>query len=274
MKLDESWDYKKVIRDSLKVLSSRSHHPITLKKLALHLEMQYTYLSRLLNSEREHIKEDTLFEILSFLEFPEERIEALMNVRILQGSSSTKRKETAGKKLGKTINKKFSEIEQASAKEKLQVESAYLLDPVATLAFVALTMDENRRDPRRLQTILRLSRNELISVLEKIEAAGLIIRGEDPFEIKKLLSNKLHYSPGHTLIRLHQQQLALYSLQCLQRIPEDRKKVFMATFTADSEAFQKIQKRFQEFIETIETLSSRGKSEKLYQLNFQLFDWF
>ncbi len=267
-------DYKQAIKDRVKELGQRPRNPLTLKKLARHLETQYTYLSRVLNSSQDHMKEDVLFEALHFLEFPEEKIEILMNARILQASTSPIRREQASKRLTTLQSKKFSEVEERGRIEsKLVSESAYLLDPLATVIFVSLGVEAIKNDPRKLLDIFGIKRGELLAIMDKIEAAGLIERGEGSLEIKKLISPRLHYRPDHHFMRLHQQQIKFQSLNFIQRLPEERKKAFMVTFAADTEAFEKIKEEFNIFIGKVEGIAKKARPHKVYQLSFDLFDW-
>ena len=103
-------DYKRALKDKTKRLSTRVKNPMTLKKLARQLDMQYTYLSRILNSQEEHLKEDALFEALNYLEFSPAQIELYMNVRVLNGSTSPLRREQAAKKVASIQAQQFAQV--------------------------------------------------------------------------------------------------------------------------------------------------------------------
>lgn len=267
-------DYKRALKDRVRELSTRAPNPMTLRKLARHLEMQYTYLSRVLNSKDEHLKEDNLFEALNFLEFPATITDLMMNSRIVQGSTSKLRKEQAAKRISILQAKQFQQAEERGKVEAQMVaETAYLLDPLATIVFVSLTIDLYRKDPRKLMDAMSLKRQDLIQLLDKIEAAGLIERGENQFEIKKINSPRLNFRPDHQFVGLHQQQIKLLALGYAQKLQEDRKRSFMVTFAADAPAFEKIKQEFNVFIGKVEEISRKSRAKKTYQLMFDFFDW-
>lgn len=268
----EELNYKKVLKDRLGLLSKRSKNPITLKKVAEHLDIQYTYLSRVLNTEDEHLKEDYLYEALHYLEFQPSEIDYLMQLRILVASHSEARRELARSKIAKLRSQTLKSVEQVSlAEQKMLADSDYLLDPYAVLFFVSFSIERYRKDPFLFGQSLGLSRQKVKVTLEKIEKAGLIKINEGV--IKIINTNRIHYQADHFLTRLHQQQLKMLSIQKLQTLSENEKKSFMVTFTGDSEAKSKILEKFNVFIGQVEQIATKAKQTNLYQLNFDLFDW-
>jgi DNA-binding MarR family transcriptional regulator len=267
-------NYKLAIKEQIKFFSTRDANRITQKKLARHLGIQYTYLSRILNSEHEHLKEDLLYEALDYLEFPATRIDFYMNARVLLGSTSESRRDSAAKRIAAIQAEEFSEVEKHGRMEaKVVAETQYMVDPFATIVLASLSIQKYRKHPRLLADQLKLDMSELKAVLDKIEAAGFIERGDDHFDIKKLVSPRLYFSHDHQIMRLHQQQIKLLSLSYLSKISEDRKRSFMATFSADPIAFEKIKDEFKKFLKNVEVISKSAQSKKTYQITFDLFDW-
>lgn len=269
-----SLDYRTEIKKQVKTLSQRAANPITLKKLARHLDMQYTYLSRILNSHDEHLKEDRLFEALHYLEFSSKRIDYLMDMRIFQGSSSLARKNLAEKRLAKNKEQYESDVQQKGAVEaQVLAETEFMFDPYATIILASLSIAQYRKDPRRIMSYLGLSMDQLKQTLDRIEKAGFIERGEDRLSIKKINQIRFHYNAEHQFMRIHQQQIKNLSQAFLPRLGESRKKSFMVTFVADPASFVAIKKEFDHFLKKVEAIATKAKPQKTYQLNFDFFDW-
>jgi len=267
-------DYKKEIKNKVKELSRRPTNPMTLKKLARHLQIQYTYLSKILNSEADHLKEDLLYEALNYLEFSHSKIDFLMNLRVFQGSTSPTRKEFAEKKVALKKTQYESGIEEKGAIEsQIVAETEFMFDPYSTIVLASLSIPNVRKDPRRILDSLNLTMEELKAVLDRIEKAGFIERGEDWLTIEKVNQGRFHYRPDHQFTRIHQQQLKSVSQTFLTKIGDTRKRSFMVTFVADQEAFLEIKEDFHKFLNKVETIAKKAKPKKTYQLNFDLFDW-
>lgn len=266
--------YKLAIKKRVKELSRRNSHPITLKKLSQHLEIQYTYLSRLLNSEDEHIKEDSLFEALEFLEFHPSERDYLMQCRILEGSNSPSRVEAAKKVIDKIEFELAKDIEEKGAHEQRVIaETDFMINPFAAIVLASLSIPQIKRDVRLLLKQLNLSQEDLKKTMNTLEAAGFIVRKEDWFKVEKITNSRMHFRPDHPLMRIHQQQIKLISNSFLQSIAEDRKKSVMVTFAADQSSFQDIKEEFQNFIKKVEGIAKTAKPKKTYQMTFDFFDW-
>ena len=268
-------NYKNEIKKRISDLKKRVNNPITLKKLSNHLQMQYTYLSRILNSSHEHLREDTLFEALYYLEFPDIKISLLMNSRILEGSSCEIRRKHASQQISIIQNKEFADAEQRGKVENdLIAQANYMLDPYATIILTAFSISKYRKYPQDLAKFLGLKIEELATIIVKLEKAGLIERGENKFDIIHVKSPRLYFREDNQFMRLHQQQMKQLSMSFLEKTAEDRKKSFMVTFVADEESFHLIKKEFNSFIEKVEHISRNAKPKKTYQLSFDFFDWF
>ncbi len=272
--MSSQMNYKSEVKTRLNHLKKRLRHPITLKKLAQHLQIQYTYLSRILNSEDEHLKEDILFEALHYLEFPELKIQLLMNLRILEGSTSRLRKEEASQQIAAILNQEFAETEERGKLESnFLYETDFMLDPYATIVLSSLSILLYKKDPRKLLPILGLEVDQLDAILNKIEKIGFIQRGEGKFNIKKVNTPRLYFRDDNQLMRAHQLNLKQLTLTFLGKISEKRKKSFMTTFVADEKTFDIIKDEFSSFIKKVEKISREAPPKKTYQLSFDLFDW-
>jgi hypothetical protein len=272
--METQLDYKTVIKARVKELGSRSANPITLKKLARHLQIQYTYLSRILNSEHEHLKEDLLYEALHFLEFSQNKIDYVMDLRVLTGSNSASRRSLAEKRVSQNREKFESDIVEKGALEaQLAAETAFMMDPYATIILASLSLKPYKKDPRLFLEPLGLDMEGLKQTLDRIEAAGFIERGEDWLEIKKVQQSRMHFRPDHPLMRLQQQQIKLLSQAKVQKLSDLRKKSVTVTFASDQKAFELIKKEFDVFIQKAQQLAGETTPKKTYQLIFDFFDW-
>src|SRR5579871_1206910 len=85
-------DYKKAIRARIKDRASL-RRPLTLKKVAERISIQYTYLSKALNDEKTHLSEDHLFAIGKLVDWMPEETDYVLLLRALAVASNPERKE-------------------------------------------------------------------------------------------------------------------------------------------------------------------------------------
>jgi len=110
-------------------------------------------------------------------------------------------------------------------------------------------------------------------ILQDLVELSLIEVGESIFDVKKINKSHFHYGPTHPLMRVHQQLLRSFCDTQLMKLGEKDKQRLMVTFNSNPETIKKINERFTEFIKEVEVLVVKSKSEKSYQLNFDLFSW-
>jgi len=256
--------FKKLIKDNGKY---------TLKKIAAKIDIQYTYLSKVLKDESRHLSEDHVFAVCNLMELHSDEIDYVFLLRSIATTSDTKRKNYIKKKLG-TIRSARSL--KASVKEfntrQLNREMEYLFDPYALIVVISLTIKKYRDNPRLLCANLGISPKKLREILQKLDQLEFIQLNKN--SVESVLTPQFHYGTNHPLMRAHQSILKKLCASQIIKITEDEKKSFMVTFSANESAFSKIKDKFQVFIKEVETIVTKAEPENTYQLNFDFFKWF
>lgn len=263
--------YKEIIRAKTKELS-KQRLSLTLKSIAAKVPMQYTYLSRALNREDTHLTEDQLYSICQQLEFFSEEIEYIFLLRSLEVTSHPGRHKFIRKKIEhlKCSKSLMANVEKTTLDH---VETKFLLSPLAWVTYFCLTIPEYQTNPKKIAKNFGISEKKLLKILQDLSEQSLIEIENSPWNVKRTLKNHFHYSPSHPLTRLHQQLLKEFSNQHLQKVSEDERVSFMATFNGDMATFELIKEKFQLFIRETEKIAIKSPSKKSYQLIFDLFSW-
>lgn len=267
-------DYRQIIREKVKEVSG-PHRRLTLQKLANLIPIQNTYLSKALHEGKTHLNEDHLFKVCHILKFLSPEIDYLFLLRARDVAESKERKAFLDAKISRyrTRNPRSAEIQEFDSRQ-LQYEMAYLFDSLATLVHVSLFIPEYRKHPMKLGAVLGAKSEKIKEILVNLARLDFIRLNEETFEVTEVLQNQIHYGTDHPLMRAHQSQMRNRSSGHLGGVEEDRKHCFMGTFSADPKAFEEIKKRFRVFLKEVEGLVGPAPSERVYQMNFDLFDWF
>lgn len=266
-------NYKKAIRAYVKDRSNTSK-PITLKRLAEKIPIQYTYLSKALNDDKTHLSEDHIYSIARTLGLFAEEADYLMLLRAHALAANPERKSELALKLERMRKaRKLRASVQEYNSMQAELEMAYLLDPLSLLTNIALGLDEYRKDPQKLCVALGIAPLQLKAILQNLAKLGFVELGSRELEVRKLLKSRFHYGADHPLIRVHQSMLKQLSSSQLQKTREEDKHGFMATFTADAAAFEKIKLEFQTFLSRVEKIAQGSQDKGMYQLAFDLFRW-
>jgi len=266
-------DYKQALKKRLKELSSTGKRT-TLKSAARALRLQYTYLSRVLNSPDMHLGEDPVFSFCEWLGFLPEESSYVMHLRALATTSQPNRRAQLTKQLNAVRQAKRVQAELQEFKTSRYFEDAtYLFNPFSVLVHVALGIERYCKDPRLLGKLLGLSEEEIGAIIRNLIKLDFV-EAEDPFQPQSVRNGAFHYGADHPFMRVHQQLLRSLCGTVLFRVPDERKKCFMRTFSTDAATFEKIRSQFQVFLTEVDHLLSEAKAETgVYQMNFELFRW-
>jgi uncharacterized protein (TIGR02147 family) len=269
-----SESYKDWIRQRQRDLQS-SQPSLTLKKLASLIPIQYTYLSKVMNTDSAHFSEDHLFTICRHLKFSADEVELILLLRSYETASDSARRDYLIDKIeGIKKDKKLKVKEVRLDEQRLMEESRYLLDPLSILVHVALDIKDIRRDPRALCNKLGISVDRLKEILINLDKLGFIkLDNEDLFKVMEYNTTKFHFGKSHPLTRSHQNVLKTQMASQLTRLEESQKQSVLVTFTSDAEAFAKITDEFKDFLKRVEKIVEKSKDSQLFQLSFDLFKW-
>lgn len=270
-------DYKALIRERLPHLR-KSKPALSWKWVADKVPMQPTYLSKALNPGKAHLSEDDLFRIGQWLDFKPDEVDYILLLRAQNISTQKERKEFLTKKINDIKKRRVISVEYVETHaQSLNHEMAYMLDPLTVIIHVALFIPQIKSDPLRLCSHLAISREKLKSSLEILSQCEYVKLGEKPFHVEKVFSRALHFGRQHPLTRTHQTALKAMLLSRLGQTPEESKESFLVTFTMKESGFVKVKAAFDDFLKKTRDIAQNEKgptTDKVYQLNFDLLEWF
>lgn len=270
-------DYKKVIQARLRELK-QGPRPITLRKIAEQIPIQYTYLSKVMNHDEHDLSEDHLFSVCRMLGFQGEDSEYILTLRAWKVSRDAERKKFLYNKLEQMRRQKKLNLESVDNESvKLAQEMRYLFNPLCMIVHIALTSQILRKNPQVLCSKLGIGLKQLKEILKILADFDVIELNADQVTVKAVNKLSFHLSRAHPLTRVHQ-SLLKNSLQTrLGQTEEEDKQSIIATFTLDAKGFQLIQDEFQTFLKKLEGIAGRSKNpqdhQNVYSLNFDLFKW-
>ncbi len=272
MNLYSEQDYKKAIRERMKELNALGK-PVTLKSLAEKIPVQYTYLSRALAGEDKHLGDDHLFTLCKLLKFSPDEIEYLMLLRAEATTDNLNRKKHLQTRIAhiketKNLKANLRGMEGYASFNEID----YLFEPLCIVVHVSLGIEEFRKTPHRLASVLGITRNRLREVLRKLRDIGFIEMNSEE-QITQVTRAHMHYTPDHPLMRAQQNLLRTSSLSYLSKADEEDRHSFMVTFSADPNAFHQIKENFQKYIQEVEKTVVAASNKSTYQMMFDVFKW-
>ncbi len=264
-------NYKKVLKTRLKE-ESLKRPSLNLKKIAKTIRIQYTYLSKVMNSDYIHLSEDHLYEMGNVLNFLTDEMEYVLLLRNYEASQSMKRKEYLKSKILYMRNKKevYAQIEELEISQK---DIEFLLSPLHWIIYFILGVPSYRENPKTIARVLGISQSQLEIGLQTLKKLSLIEVEKNIYHILRINKHHFHYNVQHPLTRVHQQMLRSFCDTQLLKLSEEQKKRFMVTFNADEKIFLEIQEKFSSFLRSIEKRVLVAPNLKTYQMNFELFEW-
>jgi uncharacterized protein (TIGR02147 family) len=270
-------DYKQIVRLRLKE-RQKTNPSLTLKKLSDLIPVQYTYLSKVLNSNQSHLNEDHLFTISRVLGLQSEEADYLMTLRAWDVAQDPERKRFLHGKLENQRREQKLNIEQKDLQsDKLSTEMQFLLNPLCIVVHVAISNLILRKNPQALCSKLGISLQQLKEILRILALNDLVELDRDQITVKATKQMQFHLGRNHPLMRVHQNALKAATANRISQTEEDQKQCFMATFTSNEEDFEQIKSEFQVFLKKVEGVARRSQKPKdndqVYHLNFDFFRW-
>ncbi len=267
-------NYKVLLKERLSSL--RKEKPaLSWRSIAEKINIQATYLSKSLNDDRTHLSEDDLFRICEWLDLTTSDIEFVLLLRAANTTQDRNRKEFLLNKLQDLKKKRIISADFVDAQvQTLNHDMNYLLDPITVLIHIALFIPKYKKDPLQLCSQLGITQAKLKKSLQALSNCDFIILGKKQFEVVSVYSKSPHFGREHPLTRTHQTGLKSTLMSRLNQTAEEAKESFVVTFTMDDKGFNASKEAFADFIKKIQGISKSSRHEKLYQLNFDLLEWF
>ncbi len=273
MDIFEFTQYKDAVRARVKEVRSARKH-LTLQKIASLIPIQNTYLSKALNDDRTHLNEDHLFSLCRILELSSEETDYVCLLRAHSVAGDPARREFLAAKIERQrrerkLDAELRDFSSATAGKEMR----FLFDPMATVVYAALSIPAVRRDPRSLCGALGLQVGALKEILRNLAALDFIVLGRDALQVVEVTGKHIHFGRDHPMMRIHQGLFKTLVNSQLARCEESDKHSVLATFTADTEAFEKIRAEFQAFLKRVEQITRKSSDDHAFQLSFDLFKW-
>lgn len=269
---DES-DYKQVIKKRVAELK-KDGSGLSLRKVAQHVPMQYTFLSRVLNRDDAHLSEDQIYAIAELLEFYPDETEFLFLLRAIATTANEKRRrKLIARAESERQRHTMSAALQDGTRSEFNLGMNYLLDPTNLFVHLALEIPHYRKNPKSLTHALGISLQKLSATLQVLHKLGHLELGDDPFTVRRMNQSHMHFGADHPLTRVHQSLLKTLAAAHLLRAPEEDKKSMQALFAADPHSFEAIKNEFDLFVRKAEKIATGAPSRAIYQMSFDIFRW-
>lgn len=267
-------DYKSLLKARLSFLR-KSNPSLSWRQLAQKVPVQATYLSKVLNQDHVHLSEEHLFCLGQWLDFRMDEIDFMFMLRSLSTATQAARRDYLTKKIEDIRKKRTVSADYVEEQTKLISDRVdYLLDPLSVIIHVSLFIKKYQKDPRLLCPLLGIGTDRLKQVLTTLAKNKYILLGDGAFDVTKVNDVKPHFGREHPLMRIHQSALKSNLLSRLSQTAETDKESFVVTFTMDATGFEKSKQAFSQFLKELQGISFTRRSEKLYQLSFDLVQWY
>lgn len=256
------------------IVENRRNLPgkFTLKALAENAGLQASFLTNVLKG-RFDFNADQLFAIAQALELSLPDREYLLLLLEFERSVFKPRKDQLKKKIEeiRSENKKSEKHLGLQAVELTSdAQARYYLDPFAQLALVYLNLAPFNRQPEKLGPTLGLSQKHLGEILKVLVEIGYVQREGQTY---KVLAHDRHLPKRNPLSGPHLTMMRLKSIDQLQRLSVDQSYSHSVTFTGTDETKEALSEAYLAFLKKAEAVVRPARSEKVFQMNFDLFPW-
>ena len=267
-------DYKLAIKDRVKEMK-KSKPKFSVLYLSEILGIQYTFLSKVLNSDTHHLNEDQLFIAGQTLEFLHDEIDYLLLLRSYGATSDKNRKNFLFQRIS-TVQKQNNLSVNSAKPQQSQFDDdmKYLLSYHNIIIHVALSIKEVQKNPYMLSTYLGLDFSQIREALIMLDRMGQIEYDQKSNQIKKVQNTRTHFGKDHPLTRTHQLVMKTFLNQKSFGVAEEKKENMFFTFTTDKNGFDKIKKKIKEFAGEIQKTTFESEHTGVYQLNLDFLEVF
>lgn len=273
MKIFEFNDYRQVIKKLIDEKKSKDSS-ITYASFAEVIGVQKTFVSKVLK-ELAHFSDDHLHLAFEYFQFNDIETQYMKLLYDHNRSGLNKRKS----KLMKEISRIQEEQRQFHVhtraemqKPELTTEMAeYYLDPLNLIVHAHMGIPKYQNQPSLLSNALGISQEQLQTCLQTLQRLKIV-----QAQGKKIIPMKeaLHLDVRSMFCKPHQMLFRIRSQERLMDLTPESRFMLSTTFSGTEEMKAQIQEHFLIFMKQVEKLIQNAEiSEKVYQLNFDLFPW-
>lgn len=265
------YDYREALTESLRKKKIIYGNQYSFKKMAEAACIQNTYLSGVTKLKL-HLNPEQFFACLSFLKLDTEEISFLMDLHAWQRASKSLYKKTLFEKVEKSRRnalKTEANVELKTLDHQTTDLKEFYLDPLCMIVHMFLTIEKYRLSPSSISRELGVSARDIVGKIEVLDQLGLVsYNGTSVTQVNQ----DLHLSESSPIFSAYRNLMRSYSLhKTLTR--SERNYGFSVLFSSDEETFFKVRQEFLKFLGTVRKMVVHSESQRVFQLNFDLFDW-
>lgn len=265
-------DYKLAIKDRIKDLK-RDKPKFSVLYISEILNIQYTFLSKVLNSSTHHLNEDQIFLTGQRLEFLHDEIDYLLLLRSYGATQDQNRKNFLFQRISSLQKQQTLSVNSAKPQpSQFDDDMKYLMNYHNIIIHVALSIKAVQKNPYMLSTYLGLDFNQIRETLIMLDRMGQIEYDQKNNQIKKVQNNRTHFGKDHPLTRTHQLVMKTYLNQKSFGLAEEKKENMFFTFTTDQNGFDQIKLKIKDFASEIQKITFNTQHTGVYQLNLDFLE--
>ncbi|MGE0526731.1 MAG: TIGR02147 family protein [Bdellovibrionales bacterium] len=244
----------------------------TLRALAEKCGLQASFLTNVLKG-RGDFSADQLFAIATELGCSSRDRDYLLLLLEHERSVYKPRREELRKRI-EDVRKENQKSEKHLAVKAVdlsrELQAQYYLDPFAQLTLVYLNLSPYQKQPEKLGAVLGISQEHLGEILKLLVSIGYVQREGSTY---KVTARDQHLPKSNPLSVPHLILMRMKSMDQLQRLSRAQAYSHSVTFTGTEETRDLLSDAYLTFLKKAESIVRPANSEKVFQMNFDLFPW-
>ena len=244
----------------------------TLRALAESADLQPSFLTNVLKG-RFDFSADQLFAISTALGLAEDERDYLLLLLEHERSVYRPRHEKLRKEIDRIRKDKLlseKRLAVMAVEQSMDEQAQYYLDPFAILTLVHLSIAPYDREPSLLANALGMSEAHLAQTLDLLARIGHAKRDGRAF---RPVHRDAHLPTRNPLFRPNMALMRMRSIDQLQRLPLEASYTHSVTITGTEETKRQLSEAYLKFLKVAREIVRPAKSERAYQMNFDLFPW-
>lgn len=246
----------------------------TLKRLAEAMSVHPPYLSNVLQ-ERAQLNSDQLYSLCEYFQLSDDEYDYLFLLIEFERCAVRSRKLKLKEKINNIQNSNSKTENRVKGLNVLSNTNAealnnrYITDPDMWIIKIFVSL-ENCPSPRAIASHLNIHISLVEQALEYLVQIGLIKKEGHRYTVT---TKRIHLSKDHPLVLQHHLLMRQKSLAFIPLIAAKERQTFTGTFSADVAFYSEVTDLFNELKSKVVSYSQSSRSEKVFQINFDLFSW-
>jgi hypothetical protein len=274
MSIYQQTDYRTAIKELLIFLKeNHGKSSYSFSAMAELMRVRHTYLSTVLSGNG-HLNSDQVFLAAKYLNMSDEDYEFLALLHELNRSVSEERQPVLKSKI-ESLKIRYLQTETHTKSRTMSMPQSehlleFYLDTNAIFVHMFLTVPSYAANPNKIRDQLNLSPSAFQASLRHCERAGLI----EWVDAKvKVLVDDIHLPSSSPLFPAYRVAMRLKALERLQATKDEQDYTITALYSASLESQSRVREKFLEFLKWVQKYTQSGKSDHVFQMNFDLLRW-